>query len=295
MVKDTFFRKKQSINCGGKYLDLSTPLVMGVLNLTPDSFYDGGKYSADAAILAQVNKMLVEGADIIDVGAYSSRPGAKDISLEEEFSRLARGLELIRNKYPEIILSVDTFRSAVARRVIREFQVNIVNDIAGGKLDPEMYELLIDLQVPYILMHMPGSPQTMQNNTQYKELPGDIIVELGNSVELLKSKGLHDIIIDPGFGFGKTLDQNYQILAGLDTLKILELPVLVGLSRKSMIYNLLNIDSEDALNGSSALHMFALLKGANILRVHDVLQARQVIELFKKTQDQGEIITNRFP
>lgn len=295
MVKDTFFRKKQSINCGGKYLDLSTPLVMGVLNLTPDSFYDGGKYSSDAAILAQVNKMLVEGADIIDVGAYSSRPGAKNISLEEEFSRLARGLELIRNKYPEIILSVDTFRSAVARRVIREFQVNIVNDIAGGKLDPEMYELLIDLQVPYILMHMPGSPQTMQNNTQYKELPGDIIVELGNSVELLKSKGLHDIIIDPGFGFGKTLDQNYQILAGLDTLKILELPVLVGLSRKSMIYNLLNIDSEDALNGSSALHMFALLKGANILRVHDVLQARQVIELFKKTQDQGEIITNRFP
>jgi dihydropteroate synthase len=292
MVKDTFFRKKQSINCGGKYLDLTTPRIMGILNLTPDSFYDGGKFITADQIVRQVNKMLNEGADIIDIGAYSSRPGAKDISAEKEYARLAYGLEIIRKKFPESILSVDTFRSEIARKAIHQFRVNLVNDIAGGQLDPDMYESLIELQVPYILMHMPGNPQTMQQKTEYRDLPGDIIIHLGNSVELLKSKGLHDIIIDPGFGFGKTLDQNYRLLATLDAFQMLELPLLVGLSRKSMICNVLNTTPDGALNGTSALHMTALEKGASIIRVHDVAEARQVIQLFLKTREQSEKIKN---
>lgn len=287
MVKDTFFAKKHFINSRGSYLNLSSPKIMGILNITPDSFYDGGKYHSLVDVLIQVEKMIHEGADIIDIGAYSSRPGAKHISEEEEIERLTGVLVAVRKKYPEQILSVDTFRSGIAQKVIENFQVDIINDISGGNLDNRMYDVIAEFQVPYIIMHMPGSPQTMQQQTNYEDLLKDILTNLGEKISQLHNKGVNDIIVDPGFGFGKTLEQNYQLLAHLVEFQILEKPVLVGLSRKSMIYKQLNITPEDALNGSTALHMQALSGGANILRVHDVKEAWQTIELFKKIREEG--------
>ena len=287
MVKDTFFVKKHFINCRGSYLDLSSPRIMGILNITPDSFYDGGRYKSLDDILTQVRKMVQEGADIIDIGAYSSRPGAKHISEEEELERHSAVLESIRNNYPDLILSVDTFRSAVAKKVIKEYHVDIINDISGGDLDPLMHEVVADLQVPYIIMHMPGDPQTMQKLTDYTNLLKDILSNLGAKISQLRQRGLHDIIVDPGFGFGKTLDQNYQVLAHLKEFQMLDEPLLVGLSRKSMIYKLLDLSPEDALNGTTALHMRALAGGANILRVHDVKEAGETIKLFNKLTEEG--------
>jgi len=291
MDKDTFFQKKRLLNIGGNYLDLDIPKIAGILNVTPDSFYDGGKYLEEAQLLKQVEKMLNEGADIIDVGACSSRPGAKEISIEEEYKRLSRTLSPVRKKWPEIIISVDTTRAEIARQVIENFQVNMINDISGGITDPEMFNVITEFQVPYIIMHMQGTPETMQSSTNYSDLLREIIEFFSQQINILVQKGVHDIIIDPGFGFGKTLEQNYQILCHLEVLCMFNLPVMVGVSRKSMIHRLLDITPEEALNGSTALHMLALEHGADILRVHDVMEAKQTTQLFQKTHAEGENYT----
>jgi dihydropteroate synthase len=285
-VKDTFFEKKHLINCRGSFLDLSTPKIMGVLNVTPDSFYDGGRYESVSEVISHVSEMIREGADIIDIGAYSSHPGAIHISEKEEFDRLEKVVSKIRGKYPEQILSVDTFRAGIAQRVVRNFSVDIINDISGGNLDESMFDVIADLQVPYIIMHMPGNPQTMQQQTAYKDIVREILTYLGAKVHGLRKRGIADIIVDPGFGFGKTLEQNYALLAHLDEFQILKEPIMVGISRKSMIYKYLGLNADGALNGTTALHMHALIHGANILRVHDVKEARQTIELFNKIQEE---------
>jgi dihydropteroate synthase len=293
MHKDTPFSKKHLIRIRGKYLDLSTPKIMGILNITPDSFYDGGRFLELNSMLAQVDKMNAEGADIIDIGASSSRPGADLVNPDEELSRLCLALEAIRSHFQDIIISVDTFRSEVARKVVNEYGVNIVNDISAGLFDPAMSKTIAELQVPYIIMHMRGNPADMQHHTNYDDLLKEIIQFLGKRTGILKSEGINDIIIDPGFGFSKTLDQNYQLLAHLDTFNLLEYPLLIGISRKSMIYKLLDISPEDALNGTTALHFAALLKGANILRVHDVKEAKQTVQLFLKMEQEGSKYQNQ--
>jgi dihydropteroate synthase len=293
MDKDTFFENKHLINCRGKFLDLSTPRIVGVINVTPDSFFDGGKYPDKHSILVQVNKMISEGADIIDVGAYSSRPGAVHITKEEEWRRLSVAFETIRNDYSENILSVDTFRAEIAQKSVNEFRVSIINDISGGTLDPDMFDTITSLQVPYIMMHMRGDPQNMQKQTNYNDLIRDIIEFFGKQTEILTSKGVHDIIVDPGFGFGKTLEQNYQLLDHLDAFKILGFPIMIGVSRKSMIYRFLGNTPEEALNGTTVLNTLALTKGANLLRVHDVKEAKHVVNLYIKTIEEGKNYLNQ--
>lgn len=273
------FTKKISINCKGQLIDFGKPIVMGILNITPDSFYDGGFYNREDKILQRLNKMISEGAKIIDIGAYSSRPGAKHISEKEELNRLKPVLELILKHFPGLIVSVDTFRSKIAQTVVENFGVSIINDISAGELDDKMFETISRLQVPYIMMHMKGTPETMQQNTQYKNLIKEIIDYFTVKIASLKAMGVHDIIIDPGFGFSKTLEQNYQILKNLKDFQILELPVLAGLSRKSMIYKHLDINPAKALNGTSVLNTIALQNSADILRVHDVKEAAEVINL----------------
>ena len=277
--KDTFFSRKLTINCGGELLDLSQPKIMGILNIAPDSFYDGGKYASKEKILERVSTMINDGCDILDIGAYSSRPGAENITSDEELQRLLPVLEIVRTEFPDIIISVDTFRSEIAKKVVADFNVNIINDILSGNMDDKMFETIAELNVPYILMHMKGNPQNMQNNPQYNNVIQELLNYFSEKVEKLKLLGINDIIIDPGFGFGKTVDHNYQILKYLDDFKIFELPVLVGLSRKSMINKILDISSEDALNGTTALNTLALINGANILRVHDVKEAKESIKL----------------
>lgn len=284
MVKDTFFGKNRLINCGGKYLDLSTPRIMGILNITPDSFYDGGRYVEKKAVKKRVAEMLKEGADIIDIGAYSSRPGATHISEEEELQRLQKALNWVREEHPEAILSVDTFRSGIARQVVEEFGVSIINDISGGVLDAVMIDTIADLNVACIIMHMPGDPKNMQQNTNYKDLVREIVEFLARQAEKLRSKGIIDIIADPGFGFGKTLDQNYQLLGNLSAFKILQLPILAGISRKSMIYKFLQTTPDETLTGTCVLNTIALQNGADILRVHDVKETKQTIDLLMKTK-----------
>lgn len=282
LPKDTFFSRKQNINCGGELLDLSEPKIMGILNVTPDSFYDGGKHSSMEEILNQLNKLIDEGCDIIDVGAYSSRPGAVDISIEEELKRLIPVLEIIRNDFPQRIVSVDTFRPEVAKKVVQDFNVNIINDISAGGLDHKMYETIAELNVPYVMMHMKGNPQNMQKNPQYENVVKEVIDYFSKKVEKLKLIGINDLIIDPGFGFGKTVEHNYQLLKHLDDFKIFELPILVGLSRKSMINKVLEISPKDALNGTTVLNTLALTGGANILRVHDVKEAKETIKITRE-------------
>ncbi len=254
---------------------------MGILNLTPDSFFDGGKYKDAAAILKQVEKMLNEGATFIDVGAYSSRPGADFVSEDEEKQRLLPILEIILKTFPEILLSVDTFRSEIARASI-ETGASLINDISAGKLDEEMFSVIAKYKVPYIMMHMRGTPKTMQSKTLYANLVKEIILYFSNQLAKARALGIHDIIIDPGFGFAKTLEQNYELLRQLNFLKTLKLPILSGISRKSMIYKVLNSTPDQALNGTTALHMFALTKGTNILRAHDVQEAVECIQLANK-------------
>ncbi len=281
--KDTFFSRKLTINCSGEILDLSTPRIMGILNITPDSFYDGGKFSSEEQIKNKIERMLDEGCDIIDVGAYSSRPGAENISEKEELSRLKPVLEMIRNHFQDVIISVDTFRSGIANYVIENFNVEIINDISSGDMDSEMFDIIAEHKIPYIMMHMQGTPQNMQKKPQYENVVKEVIRYFAEKTEQLKLLGVNDLIIDPGFGFGKTIDHNYQLLKHLDDFKIFELPILAGLSRKSMIYKVLNKSSSDeALNGTSVLNTLAILGGANILRVHDVKQARETIELTQK-------------
>ena len=251
---------------------------MGILNLTPDSFFDGGKYRDEKSILAQVEKMLSEGATFIDVGAYSSRPGAAAISLEEELSRIVPVVELLIKEFQEIILSVDTFRSKVADACLQEGAA-IINDISAGIQDDEMFKVVSNHNVPIIMMHMIGTPQNMQQNTDYKDLLIDVLYYFSKRVAKARKQRINDIIIDPGFGFSKTLEQNFELLRKMDLLKSLDLPVLVGLSRKSMIYKVLKNTPQDALNGTTALNILALQKGAKILRVHDVTEAMECVKL----------------
>jgi len=267
-----------TLNCRGKLIDVSTPKVMGILNVTPDSFYDGGKYKSDMAILLQTEKMLKEGATFIDVGAYSSRPGAKQVSEDEELNRVLPIVELILKNIPEALLSIDTFRSEVAKHCV-EIGASMINDISAGKLDDKMIPVVGKLGVPYIMMHMRGNPQNMQKRTDYKDLLREVIYYFSERIDLAKRHQIKDIIIDPGFGFSKTLEQNYDLLNQLDLLQILHLPILVGASRKSMIYKLLKTGPNEALNGTTSINTIALLKGANILRVHDVNEAMECITI----------------
>jgi len=277
--KDNFFSSKHTINLNGRLLNLSTPKVMGILNITPDSFFDGGKYTHNEAILNRCTQIINEGADILDLGAYSSRPGAKDVSPDEEYTRLSQALTVIRKNYPEFPVSVDTFRAQVAQKVVEEYNVNIVNDISGGTLDENMLETVTLLKVPVILMHMRGTPQSMNTFTDYNNLTKDILLFFAERLSKAKLLGITDVIIDPGFGFSKTLEQNYELLQNLDKFKILEHPLLVGVSRKSMIYKLLETTPEHALAGTVAVNTVALMKGAGILRVHDVKEAVETVKI----------------
>lgn len=270
-----------TINCKGQLIDLSQPKVMGILNITPNSFYDGGKYKEDLQIVNQVEKMLNDGATFIDIGAYSSKPNAEFVSEEEELNRLLPIINLLIEKFPDILLSVDTFRSQVAKKAI-EAGVAIVNDISAGMLDEKMIETVAKLQVPYIMMHMKGNPQTMQNQTNYDDVVKEMIYYFSERIQLARSFGMNDIIIDPGFGFAKTLEQNYEVLQKLELFSILDLPLLAGVSRKSMIYKTLENSPEEALNGTTVLNTIALQKGAKILRVHDVKEAVECVKLFNK-------------
>ena len=267
-----------TINCKGTLVDLTTPKIMGILNITPDSFYDGGKYQNEKSILIQVEKMLKEGATFIDVGAYSSRPGAMHVSEEDELRRIVPIVKLILKNFSEIYLSIDTFRCKIAEECINSGAA-IINDISAGKLDKNMIPTIGKLSVPYIMMHMKGNPQTMQSQTHYENLIKEITYYFSEQITKAKQHQIKDLIIDPGFGFSKTLDQNFELLNNLEILNLLEFPILVGVSRKSMIYKLLKNSPEDALNGTTCLNTIALLKGAKILRVHDVKEAKECIAL----------------
>ena len=273
-----------TINCNGKLIDLTIPKVMGILNLTPDSFYDGGKYSSQKKILLHAEKMLIEGATFIDIGAYSSRPGATDISEDEELKRILPNVEIIIREFPEILISIDTFRSKVASRCV-SVGASMINDISGGNLDENMFDTISKLQVPYIIMHMQGTPQTMQKNIKYENLINDIVYFLSKKISQLKILGVNDIILDVGFGFGKTLDQNYELLQKLNLFKSLDLPILTGISRKSMLYKYLDINAAESLNATTTANTLAILQGANILRVHDVKEAVEAVKIIQKTKE----------
>ncbi len=267
------------LNIKGNTLDLSSPKIMGVLNVTPDSFYDGGVYSNEKKILLQVEKMISDGADIIDIGGFSSKPGAKTISVKEEEKRVIPIIKLINNTFNKIIISVDTFRSEIAEKSLNE-GASIVNDISGGNLDKNIYQIANKYRVPYIMMHMKGVPANMQANPKYENINYEIIKDFSYKIDLAEKKGVCDIIIDPGFGFGKSIEHNYQILNNIKLYTVLKKPILVGISRKSMIYKLLKTDPSKALNGTTSLNTIALINGANILRVHDVKEAKEVIKLY---------------
>ena len=283
MAKDTFFRKKGTINAGGKLIDLSTPRVMGIINITPDSFYAGSRKLLVADALQQAGKMLAEGADFLDIGAYSSRPGAEDISIQEETDRLLPVIEAITTKHPEAIISIDTFRSKVAEAAIKT-GAHIINDISGGQLDNEMFDTVARLQVPYILMHMKGTPQNMNKMAQYDDIFTEVLQYFAERIHKLSQLGVNDVIIDPGFGFAKMTEHSYALMNRLADFDILQLPVLVGVSRKRMVYNVVGGNAEGALNATTALNTIALTKGANILRVHDVKEAVEAIKIFRATE-----------
>ena len=267
-----------TINCLGKLIDLSSPKVMGILNITPNSFFDGGKYTDEKSILIQVEKMLTEGADFIDIGAYSSKPNSEFVSEQEEHNRLIPVINIVLNNFPDTLIAVDTFRANVAKAGI-ENGACIINDISAGSLDENMLQTVAKLEVPYILMHMKGNPQTMQSLTQYENITKEMLFYFSKKVALARSFGINDLIIDPGFGFAKTLEQNFEVLNNLELFQMLELPLLVGASRKSMIYKTLETSAEFALNGTSVLNTIALQKGATILRVHDVKEAIECVKL----------------
>ena len=271
-----------TINVGGKLMDLGEPQVMGILNVTPDSFYSASRKNTEQEIADRVQAILAEGGSMIDIGAYSSRPGADDVSAEEEMNRLRGGLKILRDIAPDAVVSVDTFRADVAKMCVEEYDVQIINDISGGELDARMFDTVAALGVPYILMHMKGDPQTMQNGPHYDDLLAEMLRYFGSKVQQLHELGVKDFILDPGFGFAKTLEHNYELMNRMQDLQVLELPMLVGISRKSMIYRLLGTSPEEALNGTSVLNTLALLKGASILRVHDVKAAVEVVQIVKK-------------
>ncbi|MBO6829225.1 MAG: dihydropteroate synthase [Muricauda sp.] len=267
-----------TINCKGELVDLTRPKVMGILNLTPDSFFDGGKYKDETSILQQVEYMLDHGATFIDMGAYSSRPGAEHVPEDEELLRMLPVIDLILTKFPDTLISVDTFRSKVAAESI-EHGAALINDISAGNLDAAMFDTVANYQVPYIMMHMKGTPQSMQKQATYSDVIKDLRSYFSEKIRETTSKKINDIIIDPGFGFAKTTEQNYTLLNHLDLFQTFGLPILIGLSRKSMIYKVLESSPQEALNGTTALHTIALLKGANIIRAHDVKEAMECVKL----------------
>ena len=270
-----------TINCKGRLIDLSTPKIMGVLNITPDSFYDGGKFKEPSSILKQVERLLNEGATFIDLGAYSSRPGAEHVVEDEELHRLLPVINLILNEFPDSLLSIDTFRAKVANKCL-QLGAALINDISAGNLDPNILEVVAEHRAPYIMMHMKGTPQNMKDLTDYEDLIADLISYFSERIATARSKMINDIIVDPGFGFAKTTPQNFQLLAHFKLFKTFDLPLLAGLSRKSMIYKTLKSNPSEALNGTTALHIVALLNGASILRVHDAKEANECITLFKE-------------
>ncbi len=288
-MQSKIFSVNKTLNVRGKLIDLSEPKIMGILNVTPDSFYDGLKYIDEASILKQAEKMISEGADFIDVGGYSTRPGAEEISEEEELNRVLPVITIIAKNFPDTIISVDTFRSGVARQAI-EAGASMINDISGGEQDARMFETVASLGVPYILMHMKGDPQTMTKQTTYENILKEIIDYFHQRVFRLQKLGVKDVVIDPGFGFAKTVDQNFELLNKLDRFQILEKPMLVGLSRKSMIWRTLQTNPEGALNGTTVLNTIALLKGTSILRVHDVREAKEAIQLVQQRYLSSSVI-----
>lgn len=278
--------QQTTLNCNGKILDLQDPIVMGILNVTPDSFFDGGQYKTAETILPQVEKMLNEGAKIIDVGGMSSRPGADFVEEGEELKRVLPIIELILKKYPETIISVDTIRSSVARQSI-EAGAGMINDISFGRFDDQLLSTIANYSVPYVLMHMKGSPRSMQENPTYDDVVIEVLDFFIEKVGQLRALGMKDIILDVGFGFGKTIEHNYDLLKNLNAFRILGIPLLVGLSRKSMVYKMLKISPKEALNGTTALHLESLNNGAKILRAHDVKEAVETIELWKMLAKQN--------
>lgn len=278
--ESTGFLLNHTLNIQGTLLDLRTPKIMGILNVTPDSFFDGNRYTDQRAMLEQVSQMVTDGAHIIDVGGYSTRPGAMEVPEAEEVKRIVAAIAPIRREFPELIISADTFRGSVAKVACQE-GANIINDVSGGDLDNTMIALVRELQVPYIAMHMRGTPATMSSKTEYENVTRDVISELQNKVETLLQQGVYNIIIDPGFGFAKNIRQNFEMLSHLPLFKRLNRPLMVGISRKSMIWKTLKISPDEALNGTTVLQTVALLNGASIIRVHDVKEASQAIELIK--------------
>jgi dihydropteroate synthase len=270
-----------TINCNGELIDLSTPKVMGILNVTPDSFFDGGRYTNDREVLQRVEQMLTDGATFIDVGGYSSKPNAAEVTVQEEIARTVPIVASILQHFPQAIVSIDTFRSEVAQLCLDQGAA-IVNDISAGLLDPLMLKIVANYQVPYIMMHMKGTPQTMSTLAQYDDLVKELLFYFSERIATARSLGISDLIVDPGFGFAKTIDQNFELLRHLDIFKTLDLPILAGVSRKSMIHKTLQIKPEEALNGTTVLNTLALEKGASILRVHDVKEAVETIKLWQK-------------
>ena len=275
-----------TINCKGQLIDLSQPKVMGILNITPNSFFDGGRYSSEKEILAKVEKMLAEGATFIDIGAYSSKPSAEFVSEEEELNRIVPVVQLLVKHFPEILISIDTFRSEVAKACI-ENGAAIINDISAGNLDDKMLEVIAQYNVPYIMMHMRGTPETMQSITEYEDIVKEVLFYFSEKIRKARSLGINDLIVDPGFGFAKTIEQNYEVMQKLELFHHLELPLLIGISRKSMIHKTLEINADEALNGTTVLNTIALSKGAHILRVHDVKEAVECVKLYEKMNFKG--------
>ena len=284
MAKDTFFHKKVTLNAGGKLIDISSPKVMGIINITPDSFYAGSRKPGVDEALQQAEKMLAEGATFLDIGAYSSRPGAIDISTAEETDRLLPVVEAIASAFPDAIQSIDTFRAQVAEAAIKA-GAHIINDISGGQLDEDMFAAVARLQVPYILMHMKGTPQNMNQLAQYDDVFTEVLDYFVSRYQQLKQLGVHDVIIDPGFGFAKKPEHGYALMNRLQEFDILGLPMLVGISRKKMIYGLLGGTAAEALNGTTVLNTISLMKGANILRVHDVKEAVEAVKIWEAVKD----------
>lgn len=274
--------KHQTLNIKGELISLEEPLVMGILNVTPDSFYEGSRKQTETDIRNRIEEILQEGGAIIDLGGYSSRPDAQDVSPEEEMERLCLALRILRDEYPKAMVSVDTFRADIARRCVEEYGAAIINDISGGELDAAMFPTIADLHIPYIIMHMRGTPKTMQQHCDYQNLTADILLYFSKKIEQLHLMGVNDIIIDPGFGFSKTLEQNYELMRHLADFSLFEKPLLVGISRKSMVYKLLGGTPAESLNGTTVLNTYALLNGANILRVHDVKAAVEAVRIFKQ-------------
>lgn len=274
--------KTKFINIKGRLLEINKPLISGILNITPDSFYDGGRYNSVDSAKYQIKKMLGEGADLIDIGAMSSRPGAHVINEDMEWERLEPVLEMIKQDFPKLFFSVDTVRSKIAEKSIAEYGAAIINDISGGEIDSNIFKVVAKYNTPYILMHMRGTPENMQQNSEYMNLITDIIFEISEKIRKLKDLGVNDILIDPGFGFAKNIEQNYELLSNLDSFQIFNLPVYVGLSRKSMAWKYLGISPEESLYATQTLNTIALLKGASIIRVHDVKPAKQLVQIFDK-------------